>query len=94
MNIVSFLEAIGNKHLEIFLYILKNIDPVTNLFTGTYDDIEEATRISHQTIVKTMDELQACKFIIKDKDDTWYIDPNVMIKGTDNKGHTYYEFRI
>nr|WP_279285522.1 replication/maintenance protein RepL [Clostridium sp. C8-1-8] len=74
-----------NKQLDIFIYIAENTNHVTNTFIGTYEKISRDTGASSRTIAKIMKKLQVNNFIKKVQNGVWLVNPNILMKGNDNK---------
>lgn len=94
MDFLSVLGIIDNKQLDIFIYIAENTNQSTNLFIGTYKKIAEEVGCSSATIATIMKKLQKNNFISKVQNGVWRVNPNIMMKGNDNKRQillNYYE---
>ena len=94
MDFLAVLGIIDNKQLDIFLYIVENTNPATNMFIGTYREIADACSVSEPTIAKIMKKLQAKNFIRMKHRSVWYVNPNILMKGNDTKRQillSYYE---
>lgn len=65
--------AIANKMLDEMYY-------VTNIYTGTYEEIGESTELSSATVIRAMAKLQSVDFIRKYRNGRWMINPEVAIK--------------
>lgn len=94
MDFLSVLGIIDNKQLDVFIYIAENTNQATNLFIGTYKKISKDTGVSEPTIAKIMKKLQKNNFISKVQSGLWRVNPNIMMKGNDNKRQillNYYE---
>lgn len=85
MDFLSALGIIDNKQLDIFIYICENTNQSTNLFIGTYSKIAEDVQCSRATIAKIMKKLQAHGFIKKIQNGVWFVNPNILMKGNDQK---------
>lgn len=94
MDFLSVLGIIDNKQLDIFIYIAENTNQSTNLFIGTYKKIAEEVGCSSATIATIMKKLQKNNFVSKVQNGVWRVNPNIMMKGNDNKRQillNYYE---
>lgn len=85
MDFLSILGIIDNKQLDIFIYIVENTNPATNMFIGTYNKISKDVGCSSSTIAKIMKKLQDNNFIKKVQNGLWLVNPNILMKGNDNK---------
>lgn len=94
MDFLMVLGIIDSKQLDVFLYIVENTRPTDNMFMGTYDEIGKAINVSRGTIAKIMKKLQAHNFIKMKYRSVWYVNPNVLMKGSERKRQillSYYE---
>lgn len=95
--LIDFLTILGvmdNKQVDIFIYIVENTNSETNTFIGTYDKISKDVNVSRPTISKIMKKLQENNFIKKVQNGVWLVNPNILMKGNDNKRQillNYYE---
>lgn len=87
--------VIDNKQLDIFVYICENTNSSTNLFIGTYTKIAKDVGVdSRPTISAIMKKLQEVNFIRKVQSGVWFVNPNILMKGNDQKRQillSYYE---
>ena len=94
MDFLTILGIIDNKQVDIFIYIVENTNPSNNLFIGTYRKIAEDIGASSATIAKIMKKLQANNFIRKVQNGVYLVNPNILMKGNDQKRQillNYYE---
>ena len=94
MDFLSVLGIIDSKQLDIFIYIVENTNQSNNIFLGTYKKIAEDVGCSSTTIAAIMKKLQQNKFITKVQNGAWMVNPNILMKGNDNKRQillSYYE---
>ena len=94
MDFLNILGIIDNKQLDIFIYIIENTNQSTNMFIGTYSKISKDVGCSSATIAKIMKKLQENNFIKKVQNGLWLVNPNILMKGNDNKRQillNYYE---
>ena len=64
------------------------------MFIGTYNKISKDVGCSSATIAKIMKKLQENNFIKKVQNGLWLVNPNILMKGNDNKRQillNYYE---
>lgn len=85
MDFLMVLGIIDSKQVDIFIYIVENTNPSTNLFIGTYRKIAEDIGASSATIAKIMKKLQANNFINKVQNGVYLVNPNILMKGNDQK---------
>ncbi|MBR2696472.1 MAG: NADP-dependent isocitrate dehydrogenase [Parasporobacterium sp.] len=74
---MHFLKGLGikdSRQIEIFMYIMTNMDPGTNLFIGTYKRIAFDMGCSEATIAKVMKTLQDHQFLTKLQNGVWLVD--------------------
>jgi len=93
-DFLGILGIIDNKQLDVFIHIVSNTNPSTNIFIGTYKEIAEKCGVTQPTIAKIMKKLQENNFIAKRLRGVWYVNPNVLMKGNDTKRQillSYYE---
>ena len=94
MDFLAVLGIIDNKQLDIFVYICENTNPTTNLFIGTYKKIAQDVGCSQTTITKIMKKLQDHNFIKRVQNGLWFVNPDLLMKGNDNKRQmllSYYQ---
>lgn len=97
MDFLTVLGIIDSKQLDIFIYIVENTDQSNNIFLGTYKKIAEDCQVSSATIAKIMKKLQEANFIKKIQNGAWLVNPNILMKGNDNKRQillSYYESEL
>lgn len=85
MDFLAVLGIIDSKQLDIFIYIVENTNQSNNLFIGTYKKISSDTGCSSTTIAKIMKKLQDNHFIRKVQNGVWLVNPNILMKGNDQK---------
>lgn len=94
MDFLTVLGIIDSKQLDVFIYIAENTNQSNNMFIGTYKKIANDVKVSEPTIAKIMKKLQKNNFIKKVQNGVWLINPNILMKGNDNKRQillSYYE---
>ena len=94
MYFLTVLGIIDNKQLDVFVYIAENTNSRTNLFIGTYRKIAGDLHCSLDTDSKIMKKLQEVSFIKKVQNGVWFVNPNILMKGNDQKRQillSYYE---
>lgn len=85
MDFLTVLGIIDSKQLDIFIYIVENTNQSNNLFIGTYKKIQQDTGCATGTIAKIMSKLQEKNFIKKVQNGVYMVNPNLLMKGNDNK---------
>lgn len=85
MDFLTVLGIMDNKQVDIFVYIVANTEPNTNLFIGTYSKIAKDVNVSRPTIAKIMKKLQENNFLKLVQDGVWRINPNILMRGNDTK---------
>lgn len=85
MDFLSVLGIVDSKQLDIFIYICENTNPSNNIFIGTYKKISADVKVSSKTIATIMKKLQAHNFISKIQNGVWMVNPNLLMKGNENK---------
>ena len=85
MDFLTVLGIIDNKQLDIFIYIVENTEQANNTFIGTYTKIAKDVGVSRPTIATIMKKLQANNFIKKVQNGVWIVNPNILMRGNDNK---------
>lgn len=94
MDFLMVLGIIDNKQVDVFIYIVENTNQSNNMFIGTYDKISNDVGVCRQTIAKIMKKLQDNNFIKKVQNGCWLVNPNILMKGNDQKRQillSYYE---
>ena len=85
MDFLTILGIIDNKQVDIFIYIVENTNQSNNIFLGTYKKISEDLGCSSATIARIIKKLQANNFIKKIQNGAWLVNPNILVRGNDNK---------
>lgn len=94
MDFMMVLGIIDSKQVDVFIYIVENTNPSNNTFLGTYDKISQDVGVCRQTIAKIIRKLQDNGFIKKIQQGAWLVNPNILMKGNDQKRQillSYYE---
>ena len=94
MDFLTVLGIIDSKQLDVFVFIVENTNQSNNTFIGTYDHISKEVGVCRQTIARIMKKLQENNFIKKVQNGVWLVNPNILMKGNDNKRQillSYYE---
>lgn len=82
---VNVLEKFPDKKIKVLSYILKHTHPSTNEFGGTYREISKACGVSLDTVERVMKLLQDAQFLMKKRNATYFVSPDILMKGTDAK---------
>lgn len=88
LYLTDFLAVLGifdSKQLDVFIYIADNTNPANNLFIGSQEDISKAVGCSKTTVNTIMGKLQKQGFVTKVKNAVYFVNPNILMKGNDNK---------
>lgn len=94
MDFLMVLGIIDSKQVDVFIYIVENTNQSNNMFVGTYDKISQDVGVCRQTVAKIMKKLQANNFIKRVQNGAWLVNPNILMKGNDQKRQillSYYE---
>lgn len=94
MDFLMVLGIIDSKQVDVFIYIVENTNQSNNIFMGTYKKISADVGCSEGTIAKIMKKLQDNNFIKKVQNGAWLVNPNILMKGNDQKRQillSYYE---
>lgn len=83
-HIMSALDEIGNKKLEVVKFILENMDKNMNVLIMTQKEIAEEVGVSSRTVNRTIKALEQSNFLTA-KTGAYYINPNVILRGTREK---------
>lgn len=94
MDFLMVLGIIDSKQVDIFIYIVENTNPSTNIFLGTYDKIATDVGVSRPTIARIMKKLQDNNFVKRIQNGAYLVNPNILMKGNDRKRQillSYYD---
>ncbi len=94
MDFLTVLGILDSKQVDVFVYIAENTNPSNNTFIGTYAKISKDVGVCRQTVATIMKKLQENNFIKKVQNGVWLVNPNILMKGGDNKRQillSYYE---
>lgn len=94
MDFLMILGIVDSKQVDVFIYIAENTNPSNNMFIGTYKKISQDVNVSEVTISKILKKLQANNFIKKVQNGVWLVNPNILMKGNDQKRQillSYYQ---
>ncbi len=79
-HILSTLDIIGNKKIQVLNYVLSNIDS-KNQFIATYQKIIDDTGVSRGTVNETMQGLKNSNFLVSVQQGVYKINPDIIFKG-------------
>ena len=79
-HIIETLDLIGNQKINLFLWIMENLDK-ENKLCYTYRQMEQKTGISLKTIAETMKALIDSNFLTRHNAGTYIVNPDVIFKG-------------
>lgn len=94
MDFLMVLGIIDSRQVDIFIYIVENTNPSNNIFLGTYKHIAKELSVGESTIARIMKKLQENNFIKRIQNGAWAVNPNILMKGNDQKRQillSYYE---
>ena len=94
MDFLSILGIVDNRQVDVFIYIVENTNQTTNLFIGTYRKIAKDVQCSTGTVTNIMKKLVANNFVKRVQNGVWFVNPNVLMKGSDQKRQillSYYQ---
>lgn len=94
MDFLSVLGILDSKQVDVFIYIVENTNQSNNTFIGTYKKIAKDVEVCEATISKIMKKLQQNNFIKRVQNGVWLVNPNILMKGNDQKRQillSYYE---
>lgn len=85
MDFLQILGILDSKQVDVLIYILENTEQANNTFIGSQRDIANQCKVSLDTVSRIMKKLQEREFIKQIKRSVYQINPNIMMKGNDNK---------
>jgi Firmicute plasmid replication protein (RepL) len=83
-NILAAVDEIGNAKMRVLWYIIKNIDPMTNMLMQTGDEIARGAKASKRTVIDTLRVLREHEIIAR-KIGVVMMNPNVLVRGSAGK---------
>jgi len=84
-DLINILNLIGGKKLEVFKYLMNEMNPSNNYIVATYEKIKKDTKISYQTIRDTLKVLIETNFLKRVSNGVYMVNPDVIVKGNSNK---------
>lgn len=82
-TIISLIDNIGNKKMQVVKYLLKNMNP-QNLLVETIREISQNSGCSKQTVSETLKLLESCGIIAR-KTGAIMLTPKLIHKGNAQK---------
>ncbi len=82
-HILNSIDLIGNQKTKLAFWILENLDS-ENKLSMTYRQISDKTKISYQTVMRTMQVLIDSNFLVRMNIGTYRVNPDVIFKGGKN----------
>lgn len=79
-HIIQSIDLIGNQKTKLAFWILENLD-TENKITMTYRQISEKSKMSYQTVYRTMNALLDSNFLTKINSGAYRVNPDVLFKG-------------
>lgn len=79
-HIIQSIDLIGNQKTKLAFWILDNLDS-ENKLTMTYRQIADKSKMSYQTVYRTMKALVESNFLIKINAGAYRVNPDVLFKG-------------
>lgn len=89
LKVHLLLESI--EQIRVFDFIIDNMSPSNNKFTGIYDIIKSETKISRPTVSKVFKVLIANDVIAKLHSGTYIVNPKIIMKGSKEKFNIIFE---
>lgn len=83
-ELVSMIDTIGNKKMQVVKYILGHMDISTNKLTETTDEISKACKVSRVCVSRTLQLLEQAGFIAR-KRGVVMLSPKIAHKGSAHK---------
>lgn len=83
-NILAAVDELGNAKMRVLWYIMRNIDPMTNMLMQTTEEIAKGSKASRRTVIDTLRVLREHEIIAR-KIGLVMINPNVLVKGSAGK---------
>lgn len=75
----ELMDQVSSAASKIARKMLERIDHFTNVYLGTYEEIEEMSGLSKRTVETVMAELCAVDFIRKVKNGRWMVNPSIAL---------------
>lgn len=82
--IISLIEVLGNKKMQVVKYILSNMDKSNNLLLITTVELSQKSKVSRQVVSDTLKILESHDIITR-KIGVIMINPNLVHRGSNQK---------
>ena len=82
-SIINLIETLGNRKMQVVKYILENMDKSTNTLVITNRELAEKSKVSLDTVSKTIATLKKAKIITRTG--AIMITPELIHKGNKSK---------
>lgn len=93
MSLLPQLKIIGNKKIDVCMWIIEHLNK-DNQLIGTYRQIAEESGISLETVKGTMQKLIECDFLRRINTGCYMVNPDVMFKGSKTgRENALFQFR-
>lgn len=78
-NFIKTLKGVAGKQMQVVLWIIKVMSP-RNEVKYTYNEIAEGSKVSLQTVVRTVEALEKDNFLCRDGE--WFlVNPDAVFRG-------------
>jgi hypothetical protein len=84
-DLARIMGLLGGAKIDVFTYILKNINPYSNEFGGTVREIAEKTGTDVNTVQKTLKILKENDFLRKVRTGTYLVNSSMLVQGSHSK---------
>jgi len=84
-DLINIIEMLGSKKIKIVNYILNKMSNTDNIVYFTQRQLSKDLNISLPTINDTIKTLLESNFMVKKQNGVYQINPDIIIKGTNDK---------
>lgn len=91
-DLLLSLQLLNVKALDVLLYIIKNRNYSNNTLIATQQEIAKGSKVSLRTVSNIMKALQKGNFLVKKSSGVYIINPQIIIKGNENKKRMVVEY--
>ena len=84
-DLAKILGLLGGAKVQVFKYILDNINPYSNEFGGTNREIAKKIGVDGVTVNRTIKTLIEADFMKKVRTGTYLINSRVLVRGSHDK---------
>lgn len=84
-DLAKVMNILGGGKLEVFGYIIQNINPYSNEFGGTIREVAQKTGIDEKTVQRTINLLKDADFLKKVRTGTYLINSKKLVQGGQEK---------